>query len=120
MYIKRIQPLYVSTTDQPYLLFTFQAIMNSTYIHKENTYTAPASTTSTNETSSGNLNTTYTKAGGAAVASVGADSYEMTPVQPKRASNSLNNYNIDDLQSDDSTDDDASPKKKIPQWAMSE
>ena len=54
------------------------------------------------------------------MASVKADSYEMTPVQPKRISNSLNDYCIDDIQSDDSTDDESSPKKKIPQWAMSE
>lgn len=72
--------------------------------------------TSTTKNSGGPLNTTYTKP----VAESKVNSYEMTPLQPTRASNSLNNYNIDEMQSDDSTDDENSPKKKIPQWAMSE
>lgn len=72
--------------------------------------------TSSTKENSGGLNSTYTKP----AADARVDSYEMTPLQPKRVSSSLNNYDINDIQSDDSTDDDASPKKKIPQWAMSE
>lgn len=43
----------------------------------------------------------------------------MTPCvkKPKVASNN-SNYNIDDLNSDDSTDDETRPRKKIPYWAQ--
>ncbi|XP_063868422.1 inner centromere protein A-like isoform X1 [Scylla paramamosain] len=89
-----------------------KAVMSSAYMYK-NTHSTPLNTTITKESNSGPLNTTYTKPAG----SVQTDSYEITPLQPKRSSHSLNNYNIYDIQSDDSTDDDASPRKPIPQWA---
>jgi len=49
-----------------------------------------------------------------------SDAYEMTPQgEDKWALNpsSMNNYNIDDLDSGDETDDDENPRKKIPTWA---
>lgn len=85
----------------------------STYKETGALNTTYTSSTKTKENSDG-LNSTYTKP----AADAKVDSYEMTPHQPKRVSSSLNNYDINDIQSDDSTDDDASPKKKIPQWAM--
>ena len=46
------------------------------------------------------------------------DSYEMTPPPVKtRKPASQENYNIADLNSDDSTDDEDNPRKKIPAWA---
>ncbi|KAL9984126.1 hypothetical protein ACROYT_G006387 [Oculina patagonica] len=46
------------------------------------------------------------------------DSYEMTPPPVKiRKPASQENYNIADLHSDDSTDDEDNPRKKIPSWA---
>ncbi|XP_056016768.1 inner centromere protein-like [Ostrea edulis] len=47
------------------------------------------------------------------------DSYEMTPAKtcfPKKVS--LESYDISDLHSDDSTDEDEAPKKKVPTWAL--
>jgi len=42
----------------------------------------------------------------------------MTPVRKVYLkNNSGENYNIDDIRSDDSTDDDETPRKKIPSWA---
>ncbi|XP_045122765.1 inner centromere protein A-like isoform X2 [Portunus trituberculatus] len=81
---------------------------------QKNTHITPLNTTITKESNSGPLNTTYTKP----AASKQTNSYEITPLQPPRSSHSLNNYDINDMQSDESTDDEASPKKKIPQWAM--
>ncbi|XP_076323731.1 uncharacterized protein LOC143232332 [Tachypleus tridentatus] len=48
------------------------------------------------------------------------NSYEMTPQRPAQSEKLKNpdNYNIDDLKSDDETDDEADPKKQIPQWAQ--
>jgi len=46
-------------------------------------------------------------------------SYDMTPVNKKKfAASTAENYNIDDLNSEDSTDDDDKPRKTIPQWAQ--
>ena len=47
------------------------------------------------------------------------DSYDMTPppVKVKRQPPSQENYNIEDLNSDDSTDEEDNPRKKIPAWA---
>eukprot|EP01135_Chromosphaera_perkinsii_P004780 Nk52_evm11s296 gene=Nk52_evmTU11s296 len=49
------------------------------------------------------------------------DSYEVTPEKPRRRSHhgSSENYDISDIRSDESTDDDEAPKKRIPQWAQS-
>lgn len=46
-------------------------------------------------------------------------SYEMTPVAEKKKTKSgtAEDYGIADLRSDDSTDDECAPKKKIPTWA---
>ncbi|XP_006826091.1 uncharacterized protein LOC100372254 [Saccoglossus kowalevskii] len=58
-------------------------------------------------TSKNVLNTTVT---------LECESYEMTPKRvPKPASD--DNYDISDLRSDDDTDDDEAPRKKIPKWA---
>lgn len=43
----------------------------------------------------------------------------MTPERqkPKKLANA-NNYDIGDIKSDDSTDDESAPKKRIPPWAQ--
>ena len=45
--------------------------------------------------------------------------YEMTPVRkkPKKSANE-EDYDIKDIKSDDSTDEEDAPKKKIPNWAV--
>ena len=43
--------------------------------------------------------------------------YPITPVRQKKKA-SVENYDIGDLRSDDSTDDDEAPRKKIPSWAQ--
>ncbi|BFZ24767.1 hypothetical protein BsWGS_27807 [Bradybaena similaris] len=47
------------------------------------------------------------------------NSYEITPVKEKIVTNNKNtdNYDIDDKGSDESTDDEEAPKKRIPEWA---
>lgn len=42
----------------------------------------------------------------------------MTPAEKIRKPASDENYNIADLHSDDSTDDESKPRKKIPLWAQ--
>ncbi|XP_061195586.1 inner centromere protein A-like [Saccostrea echinata] len=47
------------------------------------------------------------------------DSYEMTPAKkflPQKVS--LESYDISDLRSDDSTDEDDAPRKRVPNWAL--
>lgn len=48
------------------------------------------------------------------------NSYEMTPVRRKEviSSSDPENYDINDLKSDDDTDDETAPRKKIPSWAQ--
>lgn len=49
-------------------------------------------------------------------------SYHITPVRVKKPVNKVynpDNYDIDDMRSDDSTDDESKPKKVIPSWARS-
>ena len=41
----------------------------------------------------------------------------MTPKRPKRINSTEENYNIDDINSEDSTDDEEQPRKRIPKWA---
>ncbi|XP_033739794.1 inner centromere protein A-like [Pecten maximus] len=48
--------------------------------------------------------------------STNSDSYEMTPV--RKHSWNHDNYDITDMKSDDSTDDDEKPRRKIPSWAL--
>ncbi|XP_060080100.1 inner centromere protein A-like [Ylistrum balloti] len=48
--------------------------------------------------------------------STNSDSYEMTPV--RKYSRNSDNYDITDMKSDDSTDDDEKPRRKIPAWAQ--
>ena len=43
--------------------------------------------------------------------------YPITPVRQRKKA-SIENYDIGDLKSDDSTDDDEAPRKKIPSWAQ--
>ena len=45
--------------------------------------------------------------------------YEITPVK-KKIKSSEENYDITDLHSDDSTDEEDAPRKKIPNWAQGE
>lgn len=42
------------------------------------------------------------------------------PVKKYHAPSSSENYNIDNINSEDSTDDEGAPKKKIPSWAVGE
>ncbi|XP_047483678.1 inner centromere protein A-like isoform X2 [Penaeus chinensis] len=77
-----------------------------------------------NKENSSNLNSTFTKTSGQTPASSQgnsgrSNSYEMTPEmkKPKKLANA-NNYDIGDIKSDDSTDDESAPKKRIPAWAQ--
>ncbi|OWF52959.1 inner centromere protein A-like [Mizuhopecten yessoensis] len=58
-----------------------------------------------------NFNTTHNM-----TQSTNSDSYEMTPV--RKPSWNSENYDITDMKSDDSTDDDERPRRKIPAWAL--
>ncbi|GFR89445.1 inner centromere protein [Elysia marginata] len=75
-------------------------------------------TTQTLNTSKTNLNTTHTLNTSKTVptAPVNSSSYEMTPAKIY-VNKSSSNYGLDDKESDDSTDDEDAPKKKIPEWA---
>lgn len=67
------------------------------------------------------LNTTQTLPNNTSVNSSHnvSQSYDLTPVKKKvfKPSPNPENYDIDDKGSDESTDDDQAPKKKIPDWA---
>lgn len=87
--------------------------LNSTYdkdaSQLNSTYTKPAD--------SSQLNSTYTKA---ADQSQTYQSYDITPARhelPPEPLKEESNYNIEDLKSDDDTDDDENPRKVIPKWA---
>ena len=72
-----------------------------------------------NKENSSNHNATFTKA----VEKQGNNSVEVTPDQKEKAKKNAtahnpNNYNINDIKSDDSTDDESAPRKQIPTWAQ--
>ncbi|XP_035662565.1 inner centromere protein A-like isoform X2 [Branchiostoma floridae] len=85
------------------------AIMNSSL----NTSSASAANTSMNSSlHKPNLNNTFNKEGN-------PNSYDMTPQQKRTYKAATEeNYHIEDLHSDDSTDDEDQPRKKIPRWAQ--
>ncbi|KAK2187274.1 hypothetical protein NP493_174g03063 [Ridgeia piscesae] len=83
-----------------------------------NTSTMQASMTQAN---SRVLNTSYTVTTEQPVAppkSAECSSYDMTPPVKKYTPPTSENYNIDNISSEDSTDDEGAPKKKIPSWAV--
>jgi len=80
-----------------------------------------------------NLNSTYSKPGDTTVAlaktvnttyqmdsTQGVESYDMTPHRlelPPEPSKNEDDYGLDDLNSEEDTDDDENPKKQVPKWA---
>lgn len=82
------------------------------YFRIENEKTKAAAGTS-------NLNTTVTLTKPEEL----IDTYQITPVRVKKTTGKKvpnpDNYDINDMRSDDSTDDDSKPKKVIPLWARS-
>eukprot|EP00117_Sycon_ciliatum_P021365 scpid22883/ scgid18752/ len=85
------------------------------------TYTMPASTSSSNSslasTSKKVTISPMPKSRTGSQIDVAYNSKNIVPVTPK-ASTSYNNYDIDDMESDDPTDDEESPRRKIPKWAQ--
>ncbi|XP_018017400.1 titin homolog isoform X2 [Hyalella azteca] len=86
--------------------------VNNTFtVPGNSTFTVPGNTTftvaSTSSTTPKTPCTSYGK-----VSTSSQDSYEMTPSMSNE-----NDYGIDDLKSEDSSDDDSNPKKKVPLWA---
>ena len=62
------------------------------------------------------LNTPKPQTGGNSTYAL-ISSYELTPADRNPLNEADNNYNISDISSDDSTDDESCPKKKVPVWA---
>ncbi|KAK3097986.1 hypothetical protein FSP39_015070 [Pinctada imbricata] len=80
-------------------------------VHQKMPQTSSSTNTQTGAQKS-NLNTTHTMEPAS-----NPNTYEMTPVK-KYKTPSFENYDISDLRSDQSTDEDDAPRKRIPNWAL--
>ena len=75
-----------------------------------------------NEAGSSNLNSTFTKGDAPAVSNAckNVESYDITPARhelPPEPLHNPENYDINDIRSDEDTDDEDAPKKEVPAWA---
>lgn len=83
-------------------------------------------TYTTSDNKENNLNCTFTKNSGPnqsqSFRNERCNNYEVTPERKKAKPDNIvkkDDYDIKDIKSDDSTDDETAPKKKIPSWATS-
>ncbi|KAJ8315114.1 hypothetical protein KUTeg_007264 [Tegillarca granosa] len=88
-------------------------------IHKHNTALANAVNGSSSQSGlpKPNLNTTQTLNTSSEHRQNNPDSYDMTPAKKIKIPSTFENYDISDIKSDDSTDDEDAPRKRIPPWA---
>lgn len=100
------------------ILFSCQAAMNRTYDTGA-------------EAGGSDLNSTYVKPGDGDTTRTmmsdkpvgNPDCYEITPARhelPPEPNVNPDNYDIEDLRSDEDTDDDDNPRKQVPKWAEGE